>query len=262
MDTWRSRTPPRSPPRASSMPTASDRDDEGAPTGLVTRRGEPPAHPVAHGRTIRPSRRGAPARGGGGGGRGGDHVGPRDGDAGGGRAGTTWRCCCGIGRGSPWTWCPSWRRWTSRACSTWGSARSAATSPTDGSIGARTAALAAPYVDGGEGATAYADDVLAAFFHDGHDAGLQVGVHAIGDRAIEQVLGTWERVYGALDSRERRHFRARRHRIEHAEMASPTQVERAAVLGIAMSVQPAFDDRWGGRGASTSRPSVPIVPPR
>ncbi|HYJ60812.1 MAG TPA: amidohydrolase family protein [Actinomycetota bacterium] len=120
--------------------------------------------------------------------------------------------------------------------------------PADGSIGARTAALAAPYVDGGEGAVAYADDVLAAFFHDGHDAGLQVGVHAIGDRAIEQVLGTWERVYGALDSRERRHFRARRHRIEHAEMASPTQVERAAVLGIAMSVQPAFDDRWGGPG--------------
>jgi len=120
--------------------------------------------------------------------------------------------------------------------------------PTDGSVGARTAALTAPYVDGGEGATAYADDVLAAFFHDGHDAGLQVGVHAIGDRAIEQILATWERVYSSLDSRERRHFRARRHRIEHAEMASATQVERAAVLGVAMSVQPAFDDRWGGPG--------------
>jgi predicted amidohydrolase YtcJ len=55
-------------------------------------------------------------------------------------------------------------------------------------------------------------------------------------------------VYSSLDSRERRHFRARRHRIEHAEMASATQVERAAVLGVAMSVQPAFDDRWGGPG--------------
>ena len=57
---------------------------------------------------------------------------------------------------------------------------------------------------------------LAEFFHGGHAAGLQVGVHAIGDRAIEQVLGAWERVYQALDSRERRHFRARRHRIEHS----------------------------------------------
>ncbi len=53
-----------------------------------------------------------------------------------------------------------------------------------------------------------------------HNAGLQVGVHAIGDRAIEQVLATWERVYLALDSRERRHFRARRHRIEHFVLPS------------------------------------------
>ena len=92
----------------------------------------------------------------------------------------------------------------------------------------------------------YADDELAGFFHDGHAAGLQVGVHAIGDAAIEQVLRVWERVYQALDSRERRHFRARRHRIEHFEMASMSQVERAAMLGLAVSVQPAFDLCWGG----------------
>ena len=34
-------------------------------------------------------------------------------------------------------------------------------------------------------------------------------------------VATWERVYQALDSRGRRHFRARRHRIEHFEMAEP-----------------------------------------
>ena len=55
------------------------------------------------------------------------------------------------------------------------------------------------------------------------DAGLQVGVHAIGDRGIEQVLSAWERVYQTLDSRERRHFRARRHRIERFEMVSEAQ---------------------------------------
>ncbi len=82
----------------------------------------------------------------------------------------------------------------------------------------------------------------------GHMAGLQVGVHAIGDRAIEQVITVWERVYAALDSRERRHFRARRHRIEHFEMASAAQVERAAMLGLAVSVQPAFDRCWGAPG--------------
>ncbi|HEY6567775.1 MAG TPA: amidohydrolase, partial [Actinomycetota bacterium] len=121
--------------------------------------------------------------------------------------------------------------------------------PTDGSIGARTAAVHAPYLDTDDaGATAYPDDELAEFFHGGHAAGLQVGVHAIGDRAIEQVLGTWERVYQALDSRERRHFRARRHRVEHFEMPSYAQIERTAVLGLAVSVQPAFDRSWGGEG--------------
>jgi predicted amidohydrolase YtcJ len=121
--------------------------------------------------------------------------------------------------------------------------------PVDGSVGARTAAVSAPYVEaGGTGHRYYDDDTLAEFFHGGHSAGLQVGVHAIGDDAIEQVLGVWERVYGALESRERRHFRARRHRIEHFEMASARQVERAAVLGLAVSVQPAFDRIWGGAG--------------
>ena len=119
--------------------------------------------------------------------------------------------------------------------------------PADGSLGARTAALLAPYVDGSDsGTTYYSDDDLAGFFHDGHVAGLQVGVHAIGDRAIEQVLWAWERVYQALDSRQRRHFRARRHRVEHFEMPSEGQIERTAMLGLAVSVQPAFDRMWGG----------------
>ena len=121
--------------------------------------------------------------------------------------------------------------------------------PADGSIGARTAALWEPYTDGpGSGRTYFEDDQLAEFFHGGHNAGLQVGVHAIGDRAIEQVLSAWERVYQALDSRERRHFRARRHRVEHFEMASNAHIERAAMLGLAVSVQPTFDRLWGGHG--------------
>jgi predicted amidohydrolase YtcJ len=126
--------------------------------------------------------------------------------------------------------------------------------PTDGSIGARTAALSAPFADDeGMGITYYADEELTRFFRSGHLAGLQVGVHAIGDRAIEQVLAAWEHVYAALDSRGRRHFRARRHRVEHFEMPSPRQVERAAMLGLAICVQPAFDAYWGGPGALYER---------
>jgi predicted amidohydrolase YtcJ len=121
--------------------------------------------------------------------------------------------------------------------------------PLDGSIGARTAHLSDAYVDAaGTGVRYFDDDALAMFFRDGHLAGLQVGVHAIGDAAIEQVVSTWERVYQALDSRGRRHFRARRHRIEHFEMADRSVMERAAALGLGIGVQPAFDAAWGFPG--------------
>jgi len=116
----------------------------------------------------------------------------------------------------------------------------------DGSIGARTAAVSTPYHDGdGTGVLYEPDDELAELFHNAHLAGLQVAVHAIGDAAIEQALRVWERVYRALDSRQRRHFRARRHRIEHFELPTLDQVERAAALSLAISVQPGFDALWG-----------------
>ena len=121
--------------------------------------------------------------------------------------------------------------------------------PVDGSIGARTAWVVQPYVDGtGSGIAYFDEDELAQYFHDGHLAGLQVGVHAIGDAAVEQVIATWERVFRSLDSRGRRHFRARRHRIEHAEMIGLDLLERAAMLGLALSVQPSFDGAWGHAG--------------
>src|SRR5439155_3545163 len=113
----------------------------------------------------------------------------------------------------------------------------------------RTAAITAPYTDvKTSGVSYYTTEELTRFFLGGHTAGLQVGVHVIGDRAVDQVMACWEEVYAALTSRGRRHFRARRHRVEHFEMVSADQVERAAVLGLAVSVQPAFDSRWGGPG--------------
>jgi predicted amidohydrolase YtcJ len=119
----------------------------------------------------------------------------------------------------------------------------------DGSIGARTAQLSEPYVDARDTGAAYLDgDELPEFLHGAHNADLQVGIHAIGDAAIERLLQAWERIYATLDSRGRRHFRARRHRIEHFEMPSDVHIERAAMLGLAVSVQPAFDAEWGFPG--------------
>jgi predicted amidohydrolase YtcJ len=124
----------------------------------------------------------------------------------------------------------------------------------DGSVGARTAWMRDPYADdAGTGASYYADDEVAEFFHRGHLAGLQVAVHAIGDAAIDQAIRGWERVYQSLDSRSRRHFRARRHRIEHFEVVDATLIERAAALGLAVSAQPAFDAEWGHAGGLYAR---------
>ena len=124
----------------------------------------------------------------------------------------------------------------------------------DGSLGARTAAVSEPYVDArGTGVLYREEDELAEFLHNAHLGGLQVGLHAIGDAAIEQAIRVWERVYRTLDSRQRRHFRARRHRIEHFEMPSSNQIERAAALGLAISVQPAFDAEWGLPGGMYDR---------
>jgi predicted amidohydrolase YtcJ len=124
----------------------------------------------------------------------------------------------------------------------------------DGSLGARTAALLESYEDAEHpGQLAYEDDLLAEFLHNAHLAGLQTGMHVIGEAAIDQSLRVWERVYSSLDTRRRRHFRARRHRLEHFEMASQAQVERAAALGLAISVQPAFDALWGHAGQMYER---------
>jgi predicted amidohydrolase YtcJ len=124
----------------------------------------------------------------------------------------------------------------------------------DGSIGARTARLSAAYQDdGGTGVSYFDDDALCEFLHNAHLAGLQTALHAIGDAAIDQALRSWERVYHALDSRERRHFRARLHRLEHFEMPDPPMVERAAMLGMAISIQPTFDSEWGHPGGMYER---------
>jgi predicted amidohydrolase YtcJ len=59
---------------------------------------------------------------------------------------------------------------------------------TDGAIGTRTAALRGSYRDGSRGLLLYTDDQLLQVLGEGHAAGKAVAIHAIGDRAIEQVL--------------------------------------------------------------------------
>ena len=72
-------------------------------------------------------------------------------------------------------------------------------------------------------------------------AGLQVMVHAIGDRAIRTQLDIFARVESENGPRDRRF------RIEHAQHIAPPEIARFGRLGVIASMQPyhAIDDgRW------------------
>jgi predicted amidohydrolase YtcJ len=66
-----------------------------------------------------------------------------------------------------------------------------------------------------------------------HDAGFRIATHAIGDRAVREVLDTYETLPGG----------GGRHRIEHIETAPETTIARFAPLGITASMQP-IHLRW------------------
>lgn len=86
------------------------------------------------------------------------------------------------------------------------------------------------------------DAEVEAYFAAAERLGVSAGVHAIGDRAIEQCLAAWERVLDGKPSSRNRHF------IEHFEVATQEQIVRCARLGIFLSMQPQFDAQWGGPG--------------
>jgi predicted amidohydrolase YtcJ len=119
----------------------------------------------------------------------------------------------------------------------------------DGAFGSHTAWLGRPYADRPPEGTptngiAYrSDEELLDFFMEAQHEELQVGVHAIGDAAIEQAIATWEKVADKVGPDDVRNLG---HRIEHFECASDDHIARAAQLGLRASVQPAFDRLWGG----------------
>jgi hypothetical protein len=116
----------------------------------------------------------------------------------------------------------------------------------DGSIGTGTAATGQPYRYGaGEtrGDLFHPPAAVADFFVGCTRAGVGAGVHAIGDRAIEQAVTALEAAAAVVGIEA---VRACRHRIEHAELPTRAQVRRMSRLGAVASVQPAFDATWGG----------------
>jgi predicted amidohydrolase YtcJ len=124
----------------------------------------------------------------------------------------------------------------------------------DGALGPRTAAMFQPYLNEPEnrGILNYDAEELFEMGRKAVESGLSIAVHAIGDRAVHEVLNAYEQ----LRNYEREHGLPRlRHRIEHAQVIHPDDAGRLAALGVIASMQPihtisdmlAADHWWGER---------------
>ena len=104
----------------------------------------------------------------------------------------------------------------------------------DGALGSRGAALHEDYSDqaGHRGLLLLSDEELARHIRRSAAAGFQVNVHAIGDLANTRVLDEFE----AINIKPK--VKALRHRIEHAQIIRPEDLDRFADLGVIASIQP------------------------
>ena len=122
----------------------------------------------------------------------------------------------------------------------------------DGSAGSRTAYFFEPYSDsaGYHGLLQHPETDMRRWIGNADSAGLQIAVHAIGDRANAILLSIYDsviRVHGPRD---------RRFRIEHAQHLRPADIPAFGRLGVIASMQPyhAIDDgRWVERRIGPER---------
>lgn len=116
----------------------------------------------------------------------------------------------------------------------------------DGSVGARTALFLKPYSDDDKNCGIPSAELAdpKQMWHNiesADKAGLQIAVHAIGDKANHEILNMYERLEFDRGDRDRRL------RIEHAQHLTPSDIRRFADLHVIASMQPyqVIDDgRW------------------
>jgi hypothetical protein len=113
----------------------------------------------------------------------------------------------------------------------------------DGALGSRGAALLDDYHDdpGNRGLLFESDEAMQRLVDKAMGCGMQLAIHAIGDRANRQVIDV-------LTAGQRRFpDNPGRHRIEHAQIVHPDDIPRIAEAGLIASMQPTHatsDMRW------------------
>lgn len=125
----------------------------------------------------------------------------------------------------------------------------------DGSLGSTTAWFFQPYLDAPNTSGIASDELskpeeMYANIAGADRAGLQVAIHAIGDRAIDTILNFYERAEKENGPGDRRF------RIEHAQHLLKSDIPRFASLHVIASMQPyhAIDDgRWAAKRIDAER---------
>jgi hypothetical protein len=122
----------------------------------------------------------------------------------------------------------------------------------DGSAGSRTAYFFQPYSDsaGYYGLQQHPEADMRAWIGAADSAGLQIAVHAIGDRANAILLSIYDSVARAHGPRDRRF------RVEHAQHLRSQEIPAFGDRGVIPSMQPyhAIDDgRWVGKRIGPER---------
>jgi hypothetical protein len=116
----------------------------------------------------------------------------------------------------------------------------------DGSLGSATAYFFEPYTDdpttsGILVGQMFPEGIMEKRILEADRAGLQLAIHAIGDRAVGLLLDMYERAVAANGPRDRRW------RVEHAQHMRPADIARFGRLGLVAAVQPYHvidDGRW------------------
>ena len=99
----------------------------------------------------------------------------------------------------------------------------------DGALGPKTAAMLDPYRNTTEmGIVVTPREELVDIARRSFENGLDIAVHAIGDRAVRNVL----------DAVQNADATNRRPRVEHAQITHPSDIPRFAQLGVIASMQP------------------------
>ena len=137
----------------------------------------------------------------------------------------------------------------------------------DGALGPKTALMFEAYAgeDWNTGMALVEKEEMVEYVSRASSNGLQSSIHAIGDKAVHDVLDVFE-IVRQQESARGEMRKSRRHRIEHVQIIHPRDAHRLAELDVIASMQPIHatsdmqtaDRYWGERTKWSYNPRLQL----